>query len=29
METLRWINFGVSILFVLCYAYQFFYIPVP
>ena len=29
METLRWINFGISILFLLCYAYQFFYIPVP
>ena len=29
METLRWINFGVSVLFILCYAYQFFYIPVP
>ncbi len=29
METLRWINFGVSILFLVCYAYQFFYIPVP
>ena len=29
METLRWINFAVSVLFVICYAYQFFYIPVP
>ena len=29
METLRWINFAVSVLFVVCYAYQFFYIPVP
>ena len=29
METLRWINFGVSVLFLVCYAYQFFYIPVP
>ena len=29
METLRWINFGISVLFLLCYAYQFFYIPVP
>ena len=29
METLRWINFGISALFILCYAYQFFYIPVP
>ena len=28
METLRWINFAVSVLFVVCYAYQFFYIPV-
>ncbi len=28
METLQWINFWVSILFFLCYAYQFFYIPV-
>jgi hypothetical protein len=29
METLRWINFAVSVLFVVCYAYQFLYIPVP
>ena len=29
METLRWINFGVSVLFMVCYAYQFLYIPVP
>ena len=29
METLRWINFGVSLLFIVCYAYQFLYIPVP
>ena len=29
METLRYINFAVSVLFFVCYAYQFFYIPVP
>ena len=29
METLKWINFGISLLFCLCYAYQFLYIPVP
>ncbi|MBP3493911.1 MAG: glycosyltransferase family 2 protein [Oscillospiraceae bacterium] len=29
METLQLINCIISILFVLCYAYQFFYIPVP
>lgn len=28
METLQWINFTVSVLFLICYAYQFFYIPV-
>ena len=29
METLQLINCIISILFVLCYTYQFFYIPVP
>ena len=29
MEALQLINFVISILFVLCYTYQFFYIPVP
>ena len=29
METLRYINFAVSVLFFICYAYQFLYIPVP
>lgn len=28
MEALRFINFLVAVLFTLCYAYQFFYIPV-
>ena len=29
METLRHINFALSVLFMACYAYQFLYIPVP
>ncbi len=29
METLQLINFIISILFMLCYSYQFLYIPVP
>jgi cellulose synthase/poly-beta-1,6-N-acetylglucosamine synthase-like glycosyltransferase len=29
MEALKLINFIISVLFFLCYAYQFFYIPVP
>lgn len=28
METLHWINRAVGVLFLVCYAYQFFYIPV-
>lgn len=26
---LRWLNFGIAVLFACCYAYQFFYLPVP
>ena len=29
VEILRLVNFGVAVLFTLCYAYQFFYLPVP
>lgn len=29
METLKLVNFIISIIFMLCYAYQFVYIPIP
>lgn len=29
METLEWINYIIAIVFFVCYAYQFIYIPVP
>lgn len=29
MEIIKWINFALTLLFTLCYAYQFFYLPVP
>ena len=29
IETIRLINYGIAVLFFLCYFYQFVYIPVP
>ena len=29
IEILRLMNFGIAVLFTLCYAYQFFFLPIP